>query len=368
MDNRKVDVVILTVIPEELVAAKKSLSINDTIINKHRTKHSQTIYLHGTVFSEQAQRIYNVAVGCIGKAGNYDAASSATEIIHEYDPRAVVLMGIAAGIRGKAKLGEVVFSERIIGYESAALRRLEDGRQVVEPRPDMPCLPNAIHQDVVFYLANQRDRHQHSQQRVQSRFRQIGGCFPASLVVQKDQLDENDIPRTIEIDICAIASGEKLLRDPTILQGIRDHQHGRTKVGEMEAIGFATACQKMQCSWLVIRGVSDFGDPPKNDDFHQFASRTAAAVLADFLQHGLDLGRVSEQVSQVIVLNLLNCLLPSQFDAVLFKYGIEQAHLSTGTQNQRAIDLIRYATQKEGGELSQLLTMIYTVAPHLQER
>jgi hypothetical protein len=45
--------------------------------------------------------------------------------------------------------------------------------------------------------------------------------------------------------------------------------------------------------WLVIRGISDFGDELKDDRFHGFASCAAAAVLHDFVAHGLDLGTAS---------------------------------------------------------------------------
>lgn len=77
---------------------------------------------------------------------------------------------------------------------------------------------------------------------------------------------------------------------------------------------------------------------------------------------------VSRTGSREELLDLLNRLLPSQFDAVIFRYGVESAHLSNGTQNQRAIDLIQYAIQKEGETLSQLLAVVYAVAPHLKER
>lgn len=76
----------------------------------------------------------------------------------------------------------------------------------------------------------------------------------------------------------------------------------------------------------------------------------------------------SRTCSREEMLALLNRLLPSQFDAVIFRYGVEPAHLSNGTQNQRAIDLIQYAIQKEGETLSQLLAVVYAVAPHLKER
>jgi len=287
METRKVDIVVLTVISQELAAVKSALGIQDS--NRSRTEDSRTIYLHGNVFSEQTQRNYHLALGCIGSVGNYDSSQATTEAIKTYDPKLLVLVGIAAGIKGKAKLGEVVFSERVVGYESAALRQLEDSTQAVQPRPDMFSVPNGIQQDVTFYLATHKERNNNNQQRLTSRFLDLGGEFPTVSEEDQSYLQQKYIIGGIEIDVCAIASGEKLLKDPSVLVDIRDQQHGRIKVGEMEAIGFAKACQKMRRDWLVIRGVSDFGDAYKSDVFHPLASETAATVLADFLQYGLDL-------------------------------------------------------------------------------
>ncbi|MEG4172740.1 MULTISPECIES: phosphorylase family protein [unclassified Microcoleus] len=115
METCKVDIAILTVIPQELAAAKAALGIQDISNNRTKTQDSQTIYLHGELFSERTQRNYRVALGCIGSAGNYNSSQAATEVIQTHDPKLLVLVGIAAGIKGKAKLGEVVFSERVLG-------------------------------------------------------------------------------------------------------------------------------------------------------------------------------------------------------------------------------------------------------------
>jgi hypothetical protein len=91
-----------------------------------------------------------------------------------------------------------------------------------------------------------------------------------------------------------IASGEKLLRDPAKLLAVRK-QHGKIEAGEMEAAGIVDACRREPTPWLVIRGISDFGDEFKDDRFHGFAAAAAAAVLHDFLAYGLDLGHASSE-------------------------------------------------------------------------
>jgi hypothetical protein len=97
------------------------------------------------------------------------------------------------------------------------------------------------------------------------------------------------VASTITSRLGTIASGEKLLRDPAKLVAVRE-QHGKTEVSEMEAAGLVDACRRGSVPWLVIRGISDFGDELKDDRFHAFASGAAAAVLYDFLAYGLALG------------------------------------------------------------------------------
>jgi hypothetical protein len=65
---------------------------------------------------------------------------------------------------------------------------------------------------------------------------------------------------------------------------------------------------------------------------------------------------------------LLNKLLPAQLKQVIFRYDIDEAYLpSNASQVETAIAVIRYARQKEGDSLSELLNTIYDVAPHLKK-
>jgi nucleoside phosphorylase len=119
-----VDVVILTVIPAELDAARRVLKIDDL----DREKDTDgTVYFRGAVRSELTGRDYAIALGCIGGTGNPSAAAAATSAIATYRPHVVLLMGIAAGLRDKVRIGEVVLSDRVVAYQPAALVRTASG-------------------------------------------------------------------------------------------------------------------------------------------------------------------------------------------------------------------------------------------------
>ncbi len=280
-----VDVVILTVIPAELDAARRVLQIDDA--GREKAPGDGTVYFRGVVRSELANRDYTVVLTCIGGAGNPGAAAATASAIALYHPRAVLLMGIAAGLRDKIRIGEVVLSDRVVAYEPAALVRTAAGTQE-QPRPEIDRAPHTMIQDVVSYRPDPA--------RLRDAFTRAGGTLPTAPAGREDEFRAH-VANAITARLGTIASGEKLLRDPAKLLEVRA-LHGKTEAGEMEAAGIVDACRRGPIPWLVIRGISDFGDELKDDRFHGFASAAAEAVLHDFVAHGLDLGTASSPVAR----------------------------------------------------------------------
>ena len=215
-----------------------------------------TVYFRGAVRSELTDRDYAIALGCIGGAGNPAAAAAAASAIATYRPHVVLLMGIAAGLRDKVRIDEVVLSDRVVAYEPAALVRTASGAKE-QPRPEIDRAPHTILQDVVSYRPDPS--------RLRTAFDRAGGIVPTSPAGCEDEFRAH-VASTITTRLGTIASGEKLLRDPAKLVAVRE-QHGKTEVGEMEAAGLVDACRRGSVPWLVIRGISDFGDELKNDRF-----------------------------------------------------------------------------------------------------
>src|SRR5207244_3300179 len=86
-----------------------------------------------------------------------------------------------------------------------------------------------------------------------------------------------------------IGTADLLIRDPQIFDKYGAVHHG-VSGSEMEAGGCIKACdyRANRKPWMVIRGVSDFGDEFKNDQFHHLASSAAASCLKLFLEEGFD--------------------------------------------------------------------------------
>lgn len=278
MSSHRVDVVLLTVIWPELDALRNILGVG----NAERAKDADgTTYYRAEVRSELTESPYSVILGCLGSAGNPGAAAGTQEFVLKFRPRQAILMGIAAGLRGKVRIGDVVFGERVVAYEPAAAV-IKDGREAYEPRPEIDRIPYSVQQDLAHYRPDPS--------RLAAAFRVAGGRFPRAKSAVKAEFDQH-VSKSLRVHVSTVASGEKLLRNPAKLHAIRETQHGKVEVGEMEAVGFVEACRRTDTPWLVVRGISDFGDDLKDDRFHALASKAAACAVYDFVRFGLDLRR-----------------------------------------------------------------------------
>ncbi|MDW9206890.1 hypothetical protein SE955_21675 [Escherichia coli] len=177
--------------------------------------------------------------------------------------------GDCGGVERKMVLGEVIISERVIYYESAAA--LEGGK--FAPRPEILCLHMPTKQNLNTYLATTS-----LSARLGERAQAIGLEMP-------ENSQAGDVAAGIIVSSATIASGELLIRDPALLERFRS-LHDKACVAEMEAYGVFDACEKQGVPALIVRGISDFGDSTKDDAFHSIASVAAAIITADYLQHG----------------------------------------------------------------------------------
>ena len=264
------DVLVLTALDVELAAAKQAFGIAEDA--EHVTTDNGIHFWKAPV-TKPSGKTASCVVACFAGAGNLDAASVTTMLLGELRPSNVMMMGIAAGLRGKCALGEVVLAERIVAYEGAAL--VESNK--VEARPEVTRLSMRVRQDVSSYLSNRAA----IESRLTQSYLALGIKFPDR--VKAGPVAKCVIPRTV-----TVASGEKLLRDPEKFLTLRE-LHGKTEIVEMEGAGLFAACANFGKPVLMVRGISDFGDSRKDNRFHQLASIAAAAVTVDYIANGMTL-------------------------------------------------------------------------------
>ena len=262
------DVLVLTALPVELSAARLAFGIDEetpaakTEIGQNHWR-AQVRTNKGTLAT--------CTIATFGTAGNVDAAATTATLLMEFKPKLVVMIGIAAGMRKKTALGDVVIADRAVAYEGAAL--LAGGQ--VEARAETYRPAFSTQQDVSNYLASALS----VTARLELARVKQGLQFP-------DSSTAGDVSKSVMPKAATIASGEKLLRDPEKFRQLRE-LHGKVEVAEMEAAGIFAACTQHSVPSLVIRGISDFGDKKKDNSFHELASRAAAIVAADMVAFGL---------------------------------------------------------------------------------
>jgi nucleoside phosphorylase len=192
----KADIGVITVIPEELAAARRSLGISESDRQKGPAGR---IYYFGEVARSFAQRPYRIALTCIGTAGTTACAATTSALIHTCHPRFVILVGIAAGVREKTKIGSVILSERVWDYETQALHTGRRGRIQKIPRPNVHQLPFGVVQDITDYLS----RSDELTERIARRFLSVVGTSPK----QKLYKDKPTVAGRPEVGNATVASG-----------------------------------------------------------------------------------------------------------------------------------------------------------------
>lgn len=264
------DVLVLTALDIELAAAKQAFGIGEDMTP---TTTSTGLHVWKAPVSRRDGKVAGCVVACFAGAGNVDAASITSTLLTELKPGNVVMMGIAAGIRGKCKLGEVVLAERVVAYEGAAV--LVGGK--VEPRPEMSRLSMRVRQDTSSYLSN-----------IDAVERRLTQSYLSLEIVFPAHVEAGPVAEGVKPKLATMASGEWLIRDPDKFMALRE-LHGKVEVAEMEAAGVFAACGNHNKPVLVVRGISDFGDSQKDNRFHLLAAKAAAAVTADYIANGLTL-------------------------------------------------------------------------------
>ncbi len=268
--GKKIDIGIITALPDiELPAVLKTFDLDpkrheDESIENHR-------YWFSSIQSLKTQKNLKIVITSIGTSGNIASASATKTLIRNYNPNLLVLVGIAAGLKNKVNLLDVVISENVVGYEYERLT--PEGK---EQRPKFEHPPHHILQDIRFF-----------EQQVDTVYwNNLFKTLQASLDSKQLPLESiSSIPKAL---LGTVASGEKLLADGS-LADIQKKYDEKIRAGEMEGIGFSIVSEQDRIPWIVIRGISDFGDPSTKDgrlkdQYHFSAANSASSWLRIFLE------------------------------------------------------------------------------------
>lgn len=255
----RVDYLILTVKDVELTACLRAFGV---------PKGTRPVPLGGTleawVVEADGSRF---AIAMVGTAGNVESAIVLGGLSALVESTAAVLVGMAAGVKERVTLGDVVVAEGVLAYE---FQKMTDKGPILEPRPYSP--PE-------WQIRNSTTLDQVSPQWREEVRRDVLAH------IQADHWPDLDDRWRIHVRRGYVLAGGTLLEDGS-LPDMATALHGRTLAAEMEGAGFAAACVEKRRPWLVVRGVADFGEPGRLKHWQFPATFAAARYLREALRHG----------------------------------------------------------------------------------
>ena len=223
-----------------------------------RYANDSTIY-HLGAFETDGKQLKVVAAAA-HQMGMPAASVLAMKMISRFRPRYIAMPGIAAGIRGSVQMGDVVVADQCWDYGSGK-RKLLDGKPVLLPDPK--SIPLALD--------------------VKERFQHIQADGTMAFAVEKKWRGATPAPR-LNIVIGPLASGASVVQDQAVVEEVKAHSRKLAAI-DMEGYGLMYAAEnatKPRPTAIVLKGICDFADETKNDDWQAFAAFASANLLYEY--------------------------------------------------------------------------------------
>jgi len=289
---------ICTALPKELAACRLILDYPTPVNPPSADDGNQ--YWCGTLPSRANGPSHQVLLTSLAKMGNNVSSVAVTNLIRSFPFVEYILMvGIAGGVpdprsaASHVRLGDVVVSNEkgVLQYDN--VKRTLDHIEIRDnsPKPGAALIAAAKALESDFDLGRHpweahlsKAKHLPKFQRPASKTDVLYDAQdqPKSIRHPKDTWREQH-PTSSRIHLAAIGSANTLLKDAAQRDRLRD-EHGVRAI-EMEGSGTADAAWSARRDYLVIRGICDYCDTHKNDDWQHYAALVAAAYARALIEN-----------------------------------------------------------------------------------
>lgn len=269
--KNKFDVIIFTVVPTEFHTLNKILSFAPT--GKKEDFSKKGFWYYEYLLKRPGGKPLSCLITMIGSAGDISCYSACSTTFEEFDCDLAILCGIAAGNKEDIRKYSAVIAESIVAYE---YQRLEEDK--ITHRPQFFQLEGYTKR-VIEKVEFHKDEWK----------KLVQECISKS-GVELEEVKNYKVEET-QLKIGVIAAGAKLIADGKTLEVLKENIPIAKGIiaAEMEGSGFAPCCKEYNKEWLVIRGISDYGEDDKNDPSNKkqqpLAVATAAATMIYYLNY-----------------------------------------------------------------------------------
>lgn len=220
-----------------------------------RLTHDETRYLSGSLHS--GAKAFSVIAAAAPRMGMAASAVLASKMIHQFRPRYIAMLGICAGRAGKVQLGDVIIADPTWDWGSGK----------IESRNKVPTFLPAPHQlDLDVALIGALKDIAEDKATLASIKEKAAGKKPIS---------------ELSVHFGPLVSGAAVVADKSTFSGLLDQHRGILGI-DMEAYGVAVAAlgsAKPRPIPVIVKGVSDYADAKKNDEYQEYAASVSAAFL-----------------------------------------------------------------------------------------
>jgi len=229
-------------------------------------KGDHTIYWRGSFLDSRGAERKVWAAG-VGRMGMPNAAVVAMKLVQECRPKYLAITGMAAGIRGRCSIGDVIAADPTWDWGSGKWTRDGEERQRFLPAPHQLRLSVSVREKI----------------------RLLARDAPLLSSI-RDSWPGTKPDAALAIRIGPLASGAAVLADRYTANAIVE-QHRQLLGIDMEAYGVLAAaeeCAAPRPIGVALKAVVDFADSEKNDAYQSYASYTSAQVLRYLTERHLE--------------------------------------------------------------------------------
>jgi adenosylhomocysteine nucleosidase len=228
-------------------------------------RRAGTVHLGGREFHHGELHGHPVVLVLSG-IGKVAAATTAALLIHEFKARVLVLTGVAGGLRGEVKVGDVVVADQLLQHDMDA--------SPLFPRYEVP-LTGRSHFDADAAL-------------VEALAAAARRCLGrAEALIGVDHLRAFGIDGAL-LHQGLIVSGDRFVASLAHSDELRTRLPQALAV-EMEGAAMAQVCADFGARFAVMRTISDRADDSAHVDFQRFIVEVASVythvIIDDWLRH-----------------------------------------------------------------------------------
>jgi nucleoside phosphorylase len=235
---------------------------------------------------------YRCAVTFVGAMGEMEAARITERHIGLFDPESVISIGISGGVHDDLRVGDVYVPTQAVQYiQGGKASPTDDGGFIIRPGADVSRVDDHLHTETIGFKFNHKTAYRQWRDDCRKDFEALL-TDPAI----RERLIAKDLVRR---DVALLAEGHEA--SGPVVSGasafsawIQSHDRN-VKAVDMEcaAVVRAAEARKHRKRALVIRGISDYGDPRKKEldaigggSLRKYAMRNAVRLLWALLDAG----------------------------------------------------------------------------------